>query len=44
MRMAINHITRHTGSRLLPFLILLVVLLIPVFSRAQQKTTSPGNV
>jgi hypothetical protein len=43
MSLEINQITRQTGPQ--PFLcpILLLILLIPVFSQAQQKTTSPGG-
>ena len=43
MRLATNQITGQTVPRLLLFLILLAVLLIPGFSRAQEKATAPGG-
>ncbi len=43
MLSTINQNTRQTGPQILLCLILLMMLLIPVFSHAQQKTTSTGG-
>ena len=43
MSLAVKQISRQPRQPLRLFLILLLVLLAPGFSRAQEKTTSPGG-